>query len=302
MADDTAGSPMSGLKWTRKSTYAVSDQLKSRGYPACPNTAGRLLKETEYSLKSNRKTIAQTRHPDRNRQFEIIAQTKERFVKWCQPIISVDTKKRELVGNFKNPGRTWRVEPEMVYDHDFRSLAIGIAIPYGIYEPITNRATVVVGVTHDTGQFAVESIVSWMNNSGFEDYPQMEKLLILCDAGGSNSYKNRAWKHAIYERISRVFGVRVTVCHYPTGASKWNPVDHRLFSFISTNWAGEPLRSYQTILNSIGSTTTRQGLKVDVMLDERDYETGIKITDDQFDEINIERHTELPQWNYTISS
>lgn len=302
MADDTAGDPMGSLKWTRKSTYTISNELQKRKIPASPNTTGKLLKRLGYSLKANRKAIAETRHPDRNRQFEVIALMKRRFEELGQPIISVDSKKKELVGNFSHPGRTWRIEAEKVYNHDFRSTAIGIANPYGIFEPMTNTGTVVVGVSYDTPEFAVESIILWMRGLGLKRYPSMNQLLIFCDAGGSNSCRARAWKYAIYKKICEAFGITVTVCHFPTGASKWNPVDHRLFSFISQNWAGVPLRSYETVLKYIRSTTTDQGLKVKAILNEKKYEKGVKISDSQISEINIRRHDVLPQWNYTISS
>jgi hypothetical protein len=301
MADDTAGDPMGSVKWTRKSTYTISHELHKRKIPASPNTTGKLLKRLGYSLKANRKAIAETRHPDRNRQFEVIALMKSRFEALGQPIISVDSKKKELVGNFSHPGRTWRIEPEKVYNHDFRSTAIGIANPYGIFEPMTNMGTVVVGVSYDTPEFAVESIILWLKRSGLKRYPRMNELLIFCDAGGSNSCRARAWKYAIYKKICKAFGITVTVCHFPTGASKWNPVDHRLFSFISQNWAGVPLRSFETVLKYIRSTTTNQGLKVKAILNEKTYEKGVKISDSQLHEIKIERHDVLPQWNYIIS-
>lgn len=301
MADQTAGDPMGCLRWTRKSTYTISHELQRRNISASPNTTSRLLKRLGYSLKANRKAIAETRHPDRNRQFEVIALMKSRFAQLGQPMISVDSKKRELVGNFSHPGRTWRMEPERVYNHDFRSTAMGIANPYGIFEPMTNRGTVVVGVSYDTPEFAVESIVLWIRNSGLKRYLSMNELLIFCDAGGSNSCRARAWKYAIYKNICQVFGITVTVCHFPTGASKWNPVDHRLFSFISQNWTGVPLRSYETVLKYIRSTTTEQGLKVKAVLNQKQYEKGVKISDRQMREINIRGHDVLPQWNYIIS-
>jgi hypothetical protein len=301
MTDDTAGDPMGCLKWTRKSTYTISHELRKRKIQASPNTTSKLLKRLGYSLKTNRKEIAETRHPDRNRQFEVIALKKSRFEELGQPIISVDSKKKELVGNFSHPGRTWCIDPEMVYNHDFRSTAIGIANPYGIFEPMTNMGTVVVGVSYDTPEFAVESIVLWMKRSGLKRYPSMTELLIFCDAGGSNSCRARVWKYSIYKKICRAFGITVTVCHYPTGASKWNPVDHRLFSFISQNWAGVPLRSYEIVLEYIQSTTTELDLRVKAILNKKKYEKGVKISDRQMRKINIKKNDVLPQWNYIIS-
>ncbi len=255
----------------------------------------------EYSLKSNKKTIAETQHPDRNQQFEIIAEMRKRFADKGQPIISVDSKKKELIGNFKNPGRTWKREVEAVFAHDFRSKAIGIANPYGIYDTIANNGTIVVGTAYDTPEFAVESIELWLNSYGYKHYPNMKNLLILCDAGGSNSYRARLWKYALYNKICRHYGITITVCHYPSGASKWNPTDHRLFSFISMNWAGVPLRSFDIMLNYIRTTTTQNGLKVDAILNEKIYEKGIKINDSQMDEIKLKHHALLPKWNYAIT-
>ena len=301
MEDDTAGSPMGGLKWSRKSTYTVSKELRSINIFIGPKTTGKLLKDMKYSLKSNRKTVAETQHPDRNQQFEIIADMKKEFAELGQPAISVDSKKKELIGNFKNPGRRYVKEADRVLNHDFKSMAVGIANPYGIYDTIVNTGIVVVGISYDTPEFAVESIRLWLTSYGLNQYLGTKKLLILCDAGGSNGYRPRLWKYSLYKKICCFFGISVTVCHYPTGASKWNPTDHRLFSFISMNWAGVPLRSYDIILNQIRKTTTQQGLKVDAILNEKKYEKGIKISDDQMKEINLKKHDILPQWNYTIA-
>ena len=240
---------MSSLKWSRKSTYTISKELYAYGITVSPKTTGNYLKDMNYSLKSNKKTIAETQHPGRNQQFIIIAEMRKRFADNGQPIISVDSKKKELIGNFKNQGRTWKVKAEEVFVHDFRSKAIGIANPYGIYDTITNNGTIVVGTSYDTAEFAVESIELWLNSYGYNHYPDMKNLLILCDAGGSNGYRARLWKYALYNKICRSYGITITVCHYPSGASKWNPTDHRLFSFISMNWAGVPLRSFAIELN-----------------------------------------------------
>lgn len=301
MEDDTAGSPMGGFKWSRKSTYTVSEELRSINIFISPKTTGKLLKDMKYSLKSNRKTIAETQHPDRNQQFEIIAYMKKQFAELGQPVISVDSKKKEIIGNFKNAGRRYGKEADRVLNHDFRSMAVGMANPYGIYDTIANKGTVVVGVSYDTAEFAVESISLWLTSYGLNQYPGTKRLLILCDAGGSNGYRPRLWKYSLYYKISCIFGISVTVCHYPTGASKWNPTDHRLFSYISMNWAGVPLRSYDLMLNYIRNTTTRRGLKVDAILNEKKYEKGIKISNKQIKQINLEKNDALPQWNYTIT-
>ncbi len=300
MENDTAGDAMGRRKWSRKSIRTVGDELRSHNIPICPNTTSKLLKILEYSLKSNRKEIAETQHPDRDQQFKIIAQMKARFQNANLPIISVDSKKKELVGNFKNPGKIWCKESDKVYTHDFRSQASGIANPYGIYELIFNKGIVVVGTSYDTPQFAVEAIELWLRHSALKSYGDFGQLLILCDAGGSNGYRPRAWKYYLYQNICNKYGIEVTVCHYPTGASKWNPIDHRMFSFISLNWAGNPLRSYQTILNYIQDTTTTAGLNIKAILNDKQYQKGIKILDEQMQAISIIHNENLPQWNYSI--
>jgi len=298
MANDTAGDPMNSRKWSRKSIYVVSDQMREHGHPICPKTVSKLLKKSGYSLKSNRKEIAETQHPDRNTQFEIIAETKAQFETLGLPIVSVDDKKKELIGNFKNPGTAWCKESERVLTHDFRSQALGIANPFGIYEPLANKGMVVVGTSHDTPEFAVDSIELWLTLSGMQCH---NHILILCDAGGSNGCRPRAWKYYLYQKICQQYGITVTVCHYPTGASKWNPIDHRMFSFISMNWAGKPLRSYEIMLRYIQGTKTKEGLQIEAILNEKNYEKGIKISDEQMAGINISKHETLPQWNYTIA-
>jgi hypothetical protein len=300
MDNDTAGDPMSLKKWSRKSLRNIADQIRDKDIQISINTIAKLLKELGFSLKSNIKEIAETQHPDRNQQFEIIGQLKDEFRKANDPYISVDCKKKETVGNFKNNGQQWSIEFKPVYTHDFRSLAKGIANPYGIYEPLLNDGTVVVGTSYDTPEFAVDSIILWLTNYGFKNYDKLSHLLIFCDCGGSNGYRARAWKYGIYKKICQPFEMTVTVCHYPSGASKWNPIEHRLFSFISLNWAAVPLKDYQTIINYISNTTTRQGLKVNAILNDKTYEKGIKITDKQMNEIKIEKNLTLPQWNYTI--
>ena len=301
MASDTAGDPMGSLKWTRKSTRKASRELKRRRISASPRTVARLLKKhLKFSLKANRKTIAETQHPYRDQQFNYIAKMNKRFAAVGEPAISVDGKKKELIGNFYNPGRAWCRQADKVSDHDFRSAATAIATPYGIYDVRVNQGLVVIGTSHDTAEFAVDSIAYWLKGLGTTRYPQLKELLILCDTGSSNGCRSRLWKYALQVRLCDAFGIAATVCHYPTGASKWNPIEHRMFSFISGNWAGTPLRSFETMLKHIRATTTETGLKIRARLNRKKYLTRIKIEDKQMAEINITRHKVLPEWNYTI--
>jgi hypothetical protein len=300
MADDIAGSPVSMVRWSRRSTYNLSDELKENGISACPSSVGNILKDNDFTLKANRKQIAETRHPERNWQFEIIAATRMHFEDAGQPIISVDSKKKELIGNFKNPGKTWRKNYDKVYDHDFRSYADGIASPYGIFEPVFNLGTVFVGTSYDTAAFAVDCIEQWLNDFAQERYGNICELLILCDGGGSNGFRTRLWKYALYQQICSKYGICVRVCHYPTGASKWNPVEHRLFGPITNNWQGRPLRSFAVAVECISSTSNKKGLKVEAVLNTKEYQKGIKVTDHQMKQINLVRHDELPLWNYSL--
>lgn len=301
MADESAGDPMGSLKWTRKSTRKASRELQRRQISASARTVARLLKEQmHFSLKANRKSIAGTQHQDRDRQFHYIAKMREHFAAMGQPEISVDAKKKELTGNFYNSGCSWCRQAENVNDHDFRSTSIARATPYGIYDGRANQGFVVVGISHDTANFAVDSIASWLKSTGPTRYPDIQKLLILCDTGGSNGYRCRAWKYAIQRFLCNAFGIAVTVCHYPTGASKWNPVEHRLFSHMSINWAGKPLRSLKIMLNYIRTTKTQTGLTVRARLNKKKYPTRCKIDNEQMAEIKIKRHKVLPNWNYTI--
>jgi hypothetical protein len=301
MKVDTAGDPMTDKKWSRKDTRLLSREMKAVGVPICPNTVGKLLKEQKYSLQVNRKSIAETQHPDRNRQFELIAEFRKMFEDAGCPILSMDTKKKELIGNFRNQGSAWSREPEDVNQHDFRSQASAIASPYGLYEPILNRGTIIVGLSADTPEFAVDCLDTWISNLGWTRYPTMKRILLLCDSGGSNGYRPRFWKYGLYHKIARAHGLTVTVCHYPPGASKWNPVEHRLFSFITMEWAGHPLRSLEIMINYIQSTTTQTGLTVTAFVNERTYATGKKIPDHLFKQIPLLGHSELPAWNYTIA-
>jgi len=300
MDEDTAGDPTSEKKWSRKSTRSISIEMKACGVSACPNSVGKLLKYQHFSMRANRKSIAETQHPDRNRQFAIISEFRKRFEDAGQPSLSMDTKKKELIGNFKNPGRVWAKKDKKVLAHDFRSFADAIAAPYGLYEPVTNLGTVVVGTSADTPEFAVDCLDIWMKEVGWKRYPQMKEILLLCDCGGSNGYRPRLWKYQLHTKIAQAHGVTVTVCHYPPGASKWNPVEHKLFSFITMNWAGHPLRTLDVMLDYIQGTTTNAGLQVTALRNERQYTTGKKINDRLFRQIPIRRHSELPAWNYSI--
>ena len=291
---------MTGLRWSRRTSGKIADLLAEYGFPIAPNTVARLLHSMDYSLRVNRKQLATDCSPDRNLQFDYIADLRDRFRRRRMPIISVDTKKRELVGNFKNSGTIWARSPRLVNDHDFRSDSIGVAIPFGIYDPVGNHGSVVVGISHDTPAFAVHAISHWWQREGILDYAGSRQLLILADTGGSNSYRNRTWKTELQVQLADNFGLSVTVAHYPTGASKWNPIEHRLFSEISKNWAGEPLDSYHKILNFIRRTSTQTGLAVSAYLDRRHYPTGIEPTPEQLQHLRLHPHQILPHWNYTI--
>jgi hypothetical protein len=301
MRHDTAGDPISGVKWSRRTTRKIAAELTAVGIAVSKNTVGRLLKEMDFKLRVNRKQINSTKNPGRNQQFLYISQQRERFASQCQPIISVDTKKQEPIGNFKNAGSKWDREPVLVKDHDFRSEADGMAIPYGIYDTQANRGAVFVGTSHNTPAFAVDSIAQWWLQEGCQRYPAAGELLILADGGGSNGPRCRAWRKAIQDTISTPFGLTVTVSHYPPGASKWNPIEHRLFSQISKNWAGEPLTDIGKILQFIRTTKTASGLTVNAYLIQETYETGIKISDAEMRQLNLVPHDVLGRWNYTVS-
>ena len=301
MDKNTAGDPMSLLKWTNKSTYKISEELKKVGYDICPNTVGRLLKEQDYSLQANVKTIEGSSIPERDEQFKYINKQVKKFIKLGEPVISVDTKKRERVGNFKNNGRTWEKKglPKEVNVYDFPSLGIGIAILYGIYDVFRNNGFVNVGISYDTSEFAVESIRQWWNLMGKIHYPDLKGLLICADGGGSNGSRRRGWKFFLQE-LADEMEIPISVCHLPPGTSKWNKIEHRLFSFISMNWKGKPLVNYETIINLISSTTTKTGLTVVARLDDREYEKGRKITDGKMSKIHLKLHSLHPKWNYSI--
>lgn len=261
----------------------------------------RLLHTLNYSLRVNHKKLATDSSPDRDQQFQYLSALRTRFQRRGLPWISVDTKKRELVGNFKNPGAQWDRSPLLVRDHDFRSDSIGVAIPFGIYDLLANRGSVFVGVSHDTPAFAAHSIAGWWKREGSVRYRRACQLLILADTGGSNGCRCRAWKTELQAQLCNAFGLTITVAHYPTGTSKWNPIEHRLFSEISKNWAAEPLDSYQKILNFVRTTTTRTGLAVTAYLDRNHYPTGIAPDPELVRLLHLTPHKILPTWNYTIA-
>jgi len=300
MRHDTAGDPITGVKWSRRTTRNIAEQLTALGIDVSKNTVGRLLKKMDFKLRVNRKQIASTKNPDRNQQFLYIGQQRERFANQGLPIISVDTKKREPIGNFKNAGAKWDRQPVLVKDHDFLSEADGIAIPYGIYDTQANRGSVFVGTSHNTPAFAVDAIAQWWLKEGCQRYPATRELFILADGGGSNGPRCRAWRKALQDTICTPLDLIVTVSHYPPGASKWNPIEHRLFSQISKNWAGEPLTDIDKALNFIRTTKTESGLTVSAYLIPDNYETGIKISDAEMRRLNLVPNEVLGRWNYTV--
>lgn len=299
MCDATAGDPVTGLKWTHKSLRALQHELARRGYRISTPTVARLLRASDYALRVNRKKLAGKQSPGRDEQFLYIAKLRAAFLKRQSPVISVDTKKRELVGRFRQAGRQWRRAPHEVLIYDFRSTAAGVAIPYGIYDVGRNHGYVVVGVSHDTAAFAVAAIRSWWVQTGRKAYLSATELLIEADCGGSNGNRCRAWKAGL-QGFADEFALTITVTHYPTGASKWNPVEHRCFNLISGNWAGQPLESYETILKHIRATKSASGFRCQARLDKRAYATGIKISPQEVANLCIEKHKVFSHWNYTI--
>ncbi len=299
MKDEVGGDPISGVRWTRKSTRALAQEMGRQGHGISRGTVGRLLKEMEFSLRANVKTLSGPRHPDRETQFIEIGKQLKSFEGKGAPILSVDTKKTEIVANYANPGRIWRKQPINVSDHDFPHPHLGRAIPFGIYDLGRNQGRVVVGTSAQTASFGVDALEEWYRRDGRRAYPDAQDLLILCDNGGCNGSKNRLWKYEL-QRFADNSGLTIHVAHYPPGASKWNPIEHRLFSFISKNWAGQPLKSYERVLNFLRTTTTRTGLSVRANLLQKTYETGVKITDEQMSGIALRPGRVLSHWNYTI--
>lgn len=300
---ETRGDPMTPLLYTTLSTRQLSDKLNELGYRISRDVVHNILQEEGYSLQGNVKTREGSDNPNRNAQFEYINTQVKEHLENGEPVVSVDTKKKELIGDFKNAGRQWRRKkrPHHVRVHDFPSDAVGKAIPYGVYDVAKNTGLVNVGVDHDTAEFAVASIEKWWTLEGKAAYPNATKLMITADGGGSNSSRNRLWRRELC-RFAKQSGLSITVCHLPPGTSKWNKIEHRLFSHISINWRGQPLVSYDVILSLINGTTTRKGLKVKADLDNGVYPTEIKITDAEMKSLPIKLHDIHPQWNYTISA
>lgn len=292
---------MSEQKWVRSSLRQLSQRLGDLGHSVSPPTVGRLLRHLGYSLRVNVKKLeASAAHPEREKQFDYIEAQKQRFQSANWPLISVDTKKKEVLGNFKNAGRTWGQQPDSVNVHDFPQEAVGKAVPYGIYDLTHNRGTVYVGSSADTPEFAVAALARWWEEEGRAAYPEAKQLLILADSGSSNGCRPRMWKQQLQEQVSDRYGLTVVVSPYPTGCSKWNPLEHRLFSYISLNWAGCPLRSFETLLNYLRGTTTSTGLTVRATLLEGAYAKGQKVSDTEMEHLNIEHAEVCTQWNYTL--
>lgn len=305
MKHDVAGDPISGLHWTRKTRLKIAQQLKRTGIDISRTTVGNLLKKMDFSLHGNRKKLGtgnETKEKRllRNQQFCYIRKMRDQFTIKGYPVISVDTKKKETIGNFKNSGKAWEREARPVNDHDFPSTASGKGIPRGLYDVNKNRGFVCVGTSHDTPEFAVESIESWWKQEGREEYKNANKILVLADSGGSNSATSTMWKYYLQKKLADQYKISVTVCHYPSGASKWNPIEHRLFAPISKNWEGIPLRTIETVLKYIRTTVTKTGLKIKAILNRKMYETKQKITNEQKKEMNITFAKIIPKWNYTI--
>jgi hypothetical protein len=295
----TGGDPMTTAKYVRRSLASLSDELARLNHPASPNTVAALLRGLNYNLHVNVKRFTGPPHPDRNRQFEYIQQMVAQFRAEGWPILSVDTKKKELIGNFRNPGRAWCPAGPAVNAHDFLTDAECRAVPYGLYDVLANRGHMVVGTSADTPAFAVDAIERWWQRFGRSRYPAAGAVLVLADAGGSNGCRPRLWKHRLQGLADR-WGLVVTVCHYPTGASKWNPVEHRLFGPISTNWSGLPLRTPAVMLAAIRGTATRTGLRVTAEWRDRAYPKGVKVIRREWEGIRLQRHETCPRWNYSI--
>ncbi len=302
LEENTAGDPMSKLKWTNKSTYTIAEELKNKNKNISEDSVGRIIKQLGYSLQANIKSKESGSSEERDSQFRYINEIVKIFAKKNIPVISVDAKKKELVGNFKNSGRKWmkKGKAEIVNVYDFWFLAKGKAIPYGIYDINMNNGFVNVGIDHNTSEFAVESIRQWWNNIGKKNYLHTKELLICADGGGSNASRSRLWKFYL-QKFANKTGLKITVCHFPPGTSKWNKIEHKMFSFISMNWRGKPLINYEIIINLIEGTKTKKGLKIKAKMDKKIYELKQKVSDKEFEKINFERHKVNPQWNYTLS-
>jgi len=295
------GDPMSPLRWTCKSTYRLAEELQQQGHEVSQRTVCDLLSQMDYSLQSTRKTREGKQHEDRDAQFRFIAQSVSEFQAAGDPVISVDTKKKELIGDFKNAGREWQPKgtPETVRVHDFIDPELGKVAPYGVYDLTANTGWVNIGIDHDTAEFAVQSIRRWWHEMGQANYPRARRLLITADCGGSNGYRVRLW-HSELQKLADELRLTIQVCHFPPGTSKWNKIEHRMFCHITANWRGRPLISRQVIVNLIGSTTTRHGLRIRAGIDENTYAKGIKISDEEHAALAIERDTFHGEWNYRL--
>jgi transposase len=299
----TRGDPQSPLRWTCTSTRKLAEELRRQGFQVGPRTVAQALKEQEFSLQANRKTREGASHPDRDAQFAYLNEQVRRFQRRGQPVISVDTKKKELVGDFKNGGREWRPrgQPEEVRVHDFRDPNVPKAIPYGVYDLTRNEGWVSVGIDHDTARFAVASIRRWWQKMGRPRYPQARELLITADCGGSNSSRTRLWKVALQD-LADVLGLRLTVCHFPPGTSKWNKIEHRMFCHITQNWRARPLADYAVVVELIASTTTTTGLQIRAELDPKPYPTKETVTAEQLAAVHLKPAAFHGEWNYTINA
>lgn len=297
------GDPMSPLRWTCKSTRRLAKELTKSGHSVSHTKVGQLLADLNYSLQGTQKRMEGKSHPDRNAQFEFIYEKVTDFQSRQQPVISVDTKKKELIGRFTNKGCEYQPKgrPEEVETYDFPSMADGKGIPYGVYDIAGNRGWVSVGTDHDTAQFAVHTIRQWWYQMGVNAYPQAKEILITADGGGSNGSRNRLWKHEI-QRFANEARITIHVCHFPPGTSKWNKIEHRMFSHITKNWRGRPLTTHEVIVNLIANTTTEAGLKINAMLDSKQYPTGIRIPDKTMKKINLKKDKFHGEWNYTIET
>lgn len=298
--DEIAGDPSTGVLWVRRSLAKLQRALAHRGFRVGVLVVQRLLRKNKIHARSNVKHLTPREHPSRDRQFRYITTLRRQFEAAGDPVISVDTKKKELIGRFKNAGRIYSMVAPEVNTHDFPADADAKAVPYGVYDPHVNDGVVYVGLSGNTPDFAVAAIRHWWQQVGRVRYPARHRMLILCDSGGSNSYRARRWKQQLQVRLANPFGLEITVCHYPTGASKWNPIEHRLFNQITQTWAGTPLTSMAILLDAIRKTTTTTGLRVRAQVLRGIYDTGNKVTDEEMEALSIEKHQTCPQWNYTI--
>ena len=298
----TRGEPTSPLLWTSKSTRKLAKQLQRQGHQVSYRTVARLLQDLGYSLQANRKTREGKQHPDRDAQFEYINKKVRSFQRRGQPVIAVDAKKRELLGDFKQAGREWQPtgKPESVRTHDFKDKELGVGIPYGVYDATQNNGWVSVGIDHNTAEFATATIRRWWQRMGSTTYPEATELLITADGGGSNGTRARLWKVSV-QQLAEELGLKIMICHFPPGTSKWNKIEHRMFCHITENWRGRPLVSQAVIVNLIANTRTATGLTINAELDKNNYELGIKVTDEAFANVNMIRHSFHGEWNYTIA-